>query len=176
MKPNIMELCEIISKCLLNSNYSVQNKLHIQDILNKYSNDFNIESQNLPQLLDDMRTLGSTLLELMIQPIENKSNQNRKKSSFNGKHLIISMGKYGILWIGEKLSLGNEADTLITNQISSKYIEMKKIENIINTNGAGDSFCVGVISNILNNHNKGLTIESINEGLKYAERVLTSSS
>lgn len=169
MKPNTIELCEIMSKCLLNDKYNIPNKIQITKILSNYKNHDLDEFENKTELLDDMSEIGGALLHLMMM----RTNDNKVIN--NQKHLIISMGKLGILWISERSSIGNEADKQITNEISSKFIEMKKIENIINTNGAGDSFCVGVIVNILNSSSNNLTIHSIYEGMKYAEKTLTTN-
>lgn len=196
MKPNVGELCEILSACIASShNYSIPNTIELTNILTKYAknsisnnqnNNNNDHNNNPSQIIDDMRKIGGAVFNLMIQqqPPQQQQSNKEKKLLRNGKHLIVSMGKHGILWIGEKSSLGKDADTQITDRISCKYIQMKEIKNLINTNGAGDSFCVGVINDILQNSSSnssssssnGLTLNSIFEGMKFAEKTLTTTT
>jgi hypothetical protein len=184
MKPNTDELCALMTKCLSNEKLSISNRSHVSRILSKYSamgmSPLNSNTE-VTELISDMRVLGSGLLSLMNAKSNRPSLEFRKKNRcVIGKHLLVSMGKYGILWIGTSSVLGKEADIAITDHISSKHLRNLSIKDghVINTSGAGDSFCAGVISGLLSPDGKGIgpSLSSVMNGMKFAEKSLNSVS
>lgn len=134
-------------------------------------------NNNIYELVSDMRILGSGLLSIMNSKSNRPATELRRKNRcVIGKHLLISMGKHGILWIGPSSIIGRDADISITDHISSKHIVPPSIDNIINTSGAGDSFCAGLISSLvaLDGMGIGPNLRSIENGMKFAEKSLTS--
>lgn len=184
MKPNTDELCALMKKCLSHDKLSISNRSHVSRILSKYStmgmSPINSKTE-VSELIADMRVLGSGLLSLMNAKSNRPSPDLRKKNRcVIGKHLFVSMGKYGILWIGSSSVIGKDADIVITDHISSKHLRNSLIEDgqVINTSGAGDSFCAGVISGLLSSDGKGVgpSLSSVQNGMKFAERSLKSVS
>lgn len=180
MKPNTAELCALMAKCLINDKIPITNRSHVSKILSKYGETSPMNSQtSVSELVSDMRILGSGLLSIMNSKSNRPAPEFRKKSRcVIGKHLLISLGKYGILWIGPSSVIGKDADISITDHISSKHITNTPIENIVNTSGAGDSFCAGLISSLVaaDGSGYGPNLLSIHQGMKYAEKSLISTS
>jgi hypothetical protein len=189
MKPNTDELCALMTKCLSNDKLSISNRSHVTRILSKYSAlgvspvNSNIE---ITELVSDMRVLGSSLLTLMNAKSNRPTSAEFRKRNrcVVGKHLLVSMGRHGVLWIGPSSVLGKDADMAITDHISSKHLRSSSslfstgAEEVINTSGAGDSFCAGVISGLLSSDGKGIgpSLSSVMSGMKFAEKSLKSVS
>jgi hypothetical protein len=186
MKPNTAELCALMTKCLTMDKLPISNRSQVTKILSKYSTTSPLTSSiDVNELVSDMRVLGSGLLGIMNSKSNRSSQELRKKSRcVIGKHVLISMGKYGILWIGPSSVIGSDADVHITDHISSKHLISNSPlsqNQIINTSGAGDSFCAGLIHHLLSpaaaSKDDGSNMKkAIIAGMTFAEKSLTSVS
>jgi sugar/nucleoside kinase (ribokinase family) len=127
-----------------------------------------------PQFMTDIRLMGSALLSHMIRADTSKPRPTQTR--ITGKHVIISLGKDGVLWLGPVEVIGKGADSQIDDLIACKHIPVTLIENIVNTSGAGDSFCAGLIHGLMPGKGSGPSIESIKMGIRYASYSLQSST
>jgi fructose-1-phosphate kinase PfkB-like protein len=182
MKPNAAELCALMNKCITNEKLSISNRSQITKVLSKYSNTESqslYENKNVQDVISDMRVLGTGLLNIMNSKPNRPAQEFRKANRrVIGKHVLVSMGKYGVIWLGPPSMIGKDADVNISDYISSKYIPPLVVleKEIVNTSGAGDSFCAGLIHSLLPGQGTGPTLESIYAGMRYAEQSLQSMS
>lgn len=118
-----------------------------------------------------------------------------------GKHVIVSMGPNGVIWIGPKSAVtrrravnnipqqrsSNDAvaiDDETSMKIFTAYtlFEHKQDDSSSNvpkfsTNGAGDSFCAGVIAAMLDSDCDELDTECIHSGLaSAAKRIIQNAT
>jgi sugar/nucleoside kinase (ribokinase family) len=191
MKPNTAELCALMNNCLTMDKLPISNRSQVTKILSKYSTTSPLAStSDVHELISDMRILGSGLLGIMNSKSNRSSQEMRRKNRcVVGKHVLISMGKHGILWIGPSSVIGADADVHITDHISSKHLISNTLipqKDIINTSGAGDSFCAGLIHHLLSSKGGGGVAangessqsmkKAIIAGMTFAEKSLTSLS
>ena len=119
-----------------------------------------------------------------------------------GKHVIVSMGKAGILWCADKDSvssssssgsgsIGRQAsqsfivvdDTTAVKIFPPAVIPLPKGQSVLtseqalrlNTNGAGDAFCSGIISALFDESCKELDSTCISTGLEAAANQIARS-
>ena len=88
--------------------------------------------------------------------------------------VLVSMGKYGVMWVGPKGVLGKEADAIIDDNVAVKLVPAIPIaaEKIVNTSGAGDSFCAGLICGLMPGLGAGPSVDAIRWGLQCANKSL----
>ena len=236
IKPNLSELCAIVSMCLdrdlimegraavvhalgsrrsrrVNHNDTGGKKGYI---LEPYAGDSLMEMD-----LTDVRILASSLQLLMVRHAYNLSrNKNEEKVRVvHGKHVIVSLGERGVLWVGPQSSStssghiptngsrrdGNDSigpapflhvPAIPLQVISTPSSNLADHDSTtINTSGAGDAFCAGVIYDMCSfipgkelhvfdddgksrgkGIPKGLSVDSIHAGLKNAHRTLHSNT
>ena len=162
----------MVGACL-NSNLIVDDVEEIKLIMNKKNNkknDMDNDSNNTE--LKDILVLGKAIYRIMNNSKESKSN----KKMFLGKHVIVTLGERGVLWCGQKKILNvqkkidinsstHDFDSIFCgDDITSSWLHIPAIllpvstDNsspyVLNTNGAGDAFCAGLIRAIilLDNH------------------------
>jgi hypothetical protein len=185
MKPNLTELIQMI-------NYSLQNgliksgKSMVSTIVS------NIVSNRIDSLstiddtdISDIRILANALLRVMYHGTPRYTNKQSVSTNYTGivqgKHIIVSLGKRGILWCcparfltPEDRSLiaqlypnhdcivvsGDEEQPTVTVHIPVlEVIPGEKMKGN-SSNGAGDAFCAGMLYGIFHSSqtlNKDLT-------------------
>ena len=181
-------------KLCLENNLITRNKAAINNIIATKT-----VSNKLSELdISELRILSCGLLQVMntieYNPTNNQFNHQNtnnlskkltsegKLRKIRGKHVILSMGSKGILWTGLTSMFGNEADIIIDDEMACKHVPARILlqNDIKHTNGAGDAFCAGFLSELLNNHNDptivGPTIKCIENGLDYAYLHIQNSS
>jgi sugar/nucleoside kinase (ribokinase family) len=95
------------------------------------------------------------------------------------KHVLVSLGSRGLLWVGPRHSFLDEAD--------AKHLEgdqaymflpsaLKPTDVMVNSSGAGDCFLAGVTSGLASNRTRGLNADIIRRGLLLSRESLLSES
>lgn len=157
IKPNYSELKVMVDACL-NSDIFINNTNdHMKNRVLK---------TKMSQDVHDIGYLGSVLLYAM--------EINSKKA----KHILVSLGKRGILWITRSSNIKNFEYYYNHGQYKYYYslFPSLPIDIVRNTNGAGDSFLGGFISHLIQTSNANdnsnildaVSVESINNGLQSA--------
>lgn len=102
--------------------------------------------------IDDIGIMASILLNTM------EYNNNDKC-----KHVLVSLGKQGILWCTRSITI-KEIDHYksINERYNYAIIPSLPIHILGNTNGAGDSFLGGFIAYIINNNKNDNILDNIN--------------
>lgn len=169
----------MITLCLSREHVQISNRAAIGRVLARGD----VLAEGLPAasptLLSDLRLLAGGLLSVMNSqkdsPVALQGKQGRRVI---GKHVIVSMGNLGVLWVGPTHVIGNDADVNLTDAISSRYIPSSRIprEALVNTSGAGDTFCAGLINSLLPGQGTGPTLQSIIAAMKCAEQSLMSQT
>ena len=181
VKPNVSELFAM-TKLMLEK--EVIRTTTVANIVSAY---YNQPGDTKKWTYSDVRGLACSLLTAMntipgrgVHVIAPST-----KPYVTGKHVIVSMGDMGVLWVGPSNVLGSVADTEVDDYISYKHIPAESIpcSEIVNTSGAGDSFCAGFINSVLLNGGErattgvgGPTVDDIIAGVRYAGRAIRSSS
>eukprot|EP01038_Epipyxis_sp_PR26KG_P005421 gene5421-7510_t len=153
IKPNVSELIEIVSYCLTN-NMLQTGKSSVQHTLSNIT-----ANRSDPKYLDsinmvDIRILSTYLLKIMNQfsykKIENKIIDNQQQLQVNnrlvnGKHVIVSLGARDD---SQHIVIQSDDELVALRYIPAIFINSKILEKN-HTNGAGDSFCAGLISKMI---------------------------
>jgi sugar/nucleoside kinase (ribokinase family) len=158
IKPNLSELRVMVDACL-------EADIFVSNTNNDMKN--RILNTKTSQDIHDIGYLGSVLLHAM--EINNNDNNNNKY-----KHVLVSLGSRGILWITRSLNINNL--DYYHHQGQHKYyyslFPSLPLDKVRNTNGAGDSFLGGFISYLISNNMNildSVSVESINTGLQAAK-------
>jgi sugar/nucleoside kinase (ribokinase family) len=179
IKPNVAELFAM-AKALLDQ--EVIKSSFVQQSVTEY-----LESKSRKWSMNDVRVVATAVLEAMQakSSVPTKGALQPGVSAVNGKHVIVSLGELGVLWVGPSKVLGASADTEINDLVSSRHIAADRIPHheIVNTSGAGDTFCAGFINSLLlNNGEKGArgvggpTVDDVMEGIAYSGKAIRSAS
>lgn len=169
----------------------------------------------------DVKTLACALRRVMISGIQLhglpaqqklaadttssvKSTSEGLARKIKGKHVIVSMGKSGVLWCADKDIVSRTGRDNIPVQTSGRQVSPSFIvvddstaiklfppstiplpqgqtsltpeqAQRLNTNGAGDAFCAGVISSLFDESCKELDSTCINAGLDAAANQIARS-
>jgi sugar/nucleoside kinase (ribokinase family) len=123
--------------------------------------------------LVDVRILACGLLQLMNPKESNSFGPNLTMDGIHrrikGKHVIVSMGRNGVLWCGPKDVLGKDADIAIDDSIACKHVPAYPLgqHEIVHTNGAGDAMGAGIIAALLakDGNVRGPTLDCIQQGI-----------
>lgn len=156
-------------------------RTYLKEVIERYDA-ISHEADSIPdvkQYLRDIRIMGSALLSYMIHTDSHVKSPSPASNRVRGKHVLVSMGKLGIMWFGPKEMIGKQADVYFDNFISCKLIPPTQTSNplkIVNTSGAGDSFCAGVIHGLMPGVGHGPNIDAIYMGLRYAAHSLQSKT
>ena len=88
------------------------------------------------------------------------------------------MGSEGLLWVGNKGVLGKDADIVIDDISAAKHIPAIDVplDKIVNTSGAGDSFCAGLICGLMPGLGSGPSLDAIRWGMQCASKSLIVNS
>jgi sugar/nucleoside kinase (ribokinase family) len=178
MKPNISELKELMKRCIADDVIR-EGKAQVIAALDR------LTSERDAQDLTSIRILGCALQGLMSSRPGEKSTHVASTSEgqirpFNGKHVLISLGSQGIMHIGP-LDCFSETDSVLTTtkgKIGTKVYAAPCTKNMgstrKNSNGAGDSFCAGLLSALISD--TGAFGNAISTGLGAASESLRSQS
>src|SRR5690606_7906489 len=109
--------------------------------------------------IDDVRSMAVCLHAIMQSPV------NKQTLGWNGgKHVVVSLGSRGALWVGPRTSVGYGSTVHVVNDTTACFyapaVPMDEGISISITNGAGDGFCAGIIGDIVNS-GQGMTQNSI---------------
>jgi hypothetical protein len=176
LKPNLSELVHITNYCLQQG--LIRNgKAMVSTVLSTIASDrIDIKShhnQNDKIDINDIRTLSIALLRVLYGNSRFKLPSPQESASLHlitGKHLIVSLGKRGILWCCPAKALSPEDKTALNkifphnsnnvvisgdddNPFMTCHIpvveEIPSFEIKHGTNGAGDALCAGIIYGML---------------------------
>ena len=118
--------------------------------------------------LTDVRILATALHQVMSSSSSLGDSGGLPESKLvKGKHILVTMGSRGVLWCGPLDALNTATATQQTNgplnaavvvdesgRTATYYVPAVVIDPkaVINTNGAGDAFCSGVLSKMMQLH------------------------
>lgn len=139
IKPNLSELIVLMRKCI-----ELQLIIHsstIEESLNNIRSGANN--------INDIENVAKSLFSLMIKDCE--------PNTLKKKHLLVSMGGNGIMWIHHNTSsMGSSSPSRNEENIVSKVIPIRRklsLSTSSHFNGAGDVFFAGVIHELLLSEN-----------------------
>jgi pseudouridine-5'-phosphate glycosidase/pseudouridine kinase len=176
LKPNTTELIQMISHALHNDMIR-SGKATVSSIL------ANIVSNRImevdPDQLDlvDIRVLVTALYRVLCSGSGGGNPGVVKKGAVSGKHILVSLGKRGVLWCGPTYCLSAEEKSRLTksNQLvisgsdnsMTCYVPTESIDKSLlkDTNGAGDNFCAGVVQSIIDQNNRSEQSGTLNSGI-----------
>lgn len=133
-------------------------------------------------MIYDDRILACGLLRVMGSP--------RRERLVEGRHVLVSMGRDGILWAGQRSVLGKDLGVIIVDDdIACKHIPAEALvtdhwstgNESFSTNGAGDVFFGSFVSSLLRSPRGGNLTEgtrmstAIREGLQAAKSHIMKS-
>lgn len=188
MKPNISELIQMVTYCLQNDLITTGKAMisnTLSEIIASRIDQTSVDSIDLV----DVRILAMGLHKVMsrgqrllvkekgkdgFQPLRVGTNGATLPAPVVGKHLIVSLGKRGVLWCGPRIAIQpptertahkarqsgeNNKDsehgvTIVLSEdksFATCHVEALAIDpsRITHTNGAGDALCAGIISEIV---------------------------
>lgn len=164
MKPNVSELVQMAQYCLSN-NLIVSGKASVARTVSVIvSNRIDQNSQDVD--ISDIRILANAVHSVMCGNNSNvmKSSSGSGKSVF-GKHVLVSMGARGVLWVGPSkimstgsAALNKSSGIVVDDQMARANVQLPAMpipegQRILHTNGAGDALCGGVIAEIVTRMN-----------------------
>lgn len=185
MKPNISELVQMVNFCyqkdLIQSGKALVGNTLSSLMTLKVSCSNRSQVTNFYDLIDvtDLRILANALYQVLINSRPKgfgsaSIDWKEKYGLIHRKHLIVSLGSRGILWVGPTEIIRKKEEPLlgliesfIENEDGSSAVchlrahEIAPVakaaesstEVIWHTNGAGDAFCAGVIARMIHKHN-----------------------
>lgn len=154
IKPNLTELIQLVSYAMQNDFIRTSKATVSTTLANIVSN--RIDNHEQIDLVD-IRILTTALYRVML------SKSSGKTGIIHGKHVLVSMGKNGVLWCGPLTTLTPEekvtftksnrlvisgTDNCMTCHFPAEAIEQSSSMKH-STNGAGDNFCGGYLANII---------------------------
>lgn len=174
MKPNVSELVQMASYCL-NNNLILSGKSSVARTVSVIvSNRIDKSSQEVEE--SDVRILANAVHSVMCGTNSSSSGNRAGSSSSNssggaavrsvfGKHVLVSMGARGLLWVGPSkimstgsAALNRSSGIVVDEQMARASCQLPAVpipqgQKILHTNGAGDALCGGVISEIVTRMN-----------------------
>lgn len=175
LKPNTTELIQMISYVLQNDLLR-SGKATVSSILANIVSNRIVDTDPDQVDLVDIRVLVTGLYRVLCSG-SGSGTAIQRKGTVSGKHILVSLGKRGVLWCGPTYCLSPEekARLIKSNQlvISSSdnsmtcYIPTEPIDKSLlkDTNGAGDNFCAGVIQAIIDESNRMESSSTLNSGV-----------
>lgn len=176
MKPNITEMIQMINYAL-QSDMIRSGKATVSSILSNIVSNRIMETDPDQLELVDIRVLASALYRVLCVGNRNNVSEIVKKGNVTGKHIIVSLGKRGVLWCGpscclasdekSKLAKSNQlvisaSDNSMTCHVPTEQIEASLLKD---TNGAGDNLCAGIIQAIVDEANLADSSDTLNASI-----------
>ena len=172
-----------LSYNMLNSGKSLVSNV----ISNLVANRMDASSQEVD--ITDVRILATALHQVMSSSLGDSNGLSESKL-VKGKHVLVTMGSRGVLWCGplDALNAGaavvvDESGRTATFYLPAISLGPREVTAIINTNGAGDAFCSGLLSKMMELHRSRRehdhlpNLECVRAGLLNAHhRIVTNSN
>lgn len=161
MKPNISELIQMASYCL-NNNLILSGKSSVARTVSVIVSN-RIDKTAADVDVSDVRILANAVHSVMCGNTTKPAAPGGK--SVFGKHILVSMGARGVLWVGPSkimslgsASLNKNSGIVVDEQMARANCQLSAMpipegQKIVHTNGAGDALCGGVISEIVTRMN-----------------------
>ena len=166
-------------------------------ISNLVANRMDASSQEVD--ITDVRILATALHQVMSSSLGDSNGLSESKL-VKGKHVLVTMGSRGVLWCGPLDALNaaatqqtdgrrvgaavvvDESGRTATFYLPAISLGPREATTIINTNGAGDAFCSGLLSKMMElyrsrrEHDHLPNLECVRAGLLNAHhRIVTNS-
>lgn len=219
IKPNVSELMTMVEECIGRS-WVTRNKPAVADALQRLKAQWHAkaDSADTPSGhansstgsharakvdITDVRILASALQGIMSagNPATASTGRPNSKGSIltsegvarkvRGKHVIVSMGSCGVLWVGPKESVtrsraavrhvptpSNQTIIDIDDRTAARHFHGHVIdsENVGDACGAGDAFCAGVIGAMQLSECSELDALCIEKGMDCAHTAIIGNS
>lgn len=179
LKPNLSELVQMVTHCLQQSWVS-SGSAQVKAILSQLVAD-RVDGRLLQEMdLTDVRILAHALYQAMLlpeppspSPAPTPSPVPSPSALLSGKHLLVSLGRRGVLWCGPATHLlqsrprdrhrataeeeGEGAGLVVVEAMSmaSWYLSALPVEGELQANGAGDAFLGGLLSEAVKRKSSG---------------------
>jgi fructose-1-phosphate kinase PfkB-like protein len=196
MKPNVGELISLVSACMQDG-LVTKNKASVQIALESCQKHLTAVTQGHAapaDMLTDVRVLAIALLGQMrgssnIAAVRMVTGEGLPHKVM-GKHVFVSLGAQGMLWSGPREALlhvragqkiaaptnSKYAVVIVDDLTACKLVPSVPIDpkDIINSNGAGDAFCAGLINALYNGDSSCTRLDTlcVEAGMAAAHRAL----
>jgi hypothetical protein len=193
MKPNLGELVTLVAACA-EQGLITKNKAFVYKAL-EHCKSFDAMATKSGPDMTDVRILAIALQGLMNGSANSISVRQVTAEGLPhkvmGKHVFVSLGASGMLWCGPRDALvyrragvapqsTNQADkhavVIIDDMTACKLVPSIMIDqkDVLNSNGAGDAFCAGLVNSLYDSSCSRLDTVCVEAGMKAAHKAMSS--